>query len=125
VFLYAATLFFVKSATNSMLLWLPLLLKEFKGYTVHEIANISTFFDVGGILGSFIMGYLSDKLYSKRSPIAFLAILVASAIGFIMTYHLDKMTELHLALMMLGFGFIISGLNNIISASCAADIGRQ
>lgn len=35
VFLYSATLFCVKLATNSMLLWMPLLLKEYKGYTVH------------------------------------------------------------------------------------------
>jgi len=28
-------------------------------------------------------------------------------------------------MMMFGFGFIVSGLNNIISASCAADIGKQ
>jgi hypothetical protein len=27
--------------------------------------------------------------------------------------------------MMFLYGFIISGLNNIISASCAADIGKQ
>jgi sugar phosphate permease len=92
VFLYSATLFTVKLATNSMLLWTPLLLKEYKSYSVYQIANVSSFFDSGGILGSFVMGYLSDKLYSKRSPISFLAVLVASLIGFTLTYRLHTMT---------------------------------
>jgi sugar phosphate permease len=56
VFLYSATLFCVKLATNSMLLWMPLLLKEYKGYSVYQIANVSSFFDSGGFLGSFLLG---------------------------------------------------------------------
>jgi MFS transporter, OPA family, solute carrier family 37 (glycerol-3-phosphate transporter), member 3 len=125
VFLYSATLFTVKLAVNSMLLWMPLLLKEYKGYSVYQIANVSSFFDSGGILGSFLMGYLSDKLYSKRSPISFLAVIVASIIGFTLTYHLQFMNQITLSAMLFLFGFIVSGLNNIISASCAADIGKQ
>ena len=92
VFLYSATLFCVKLAVNSMLLWMPLLLKEYKGYSVYQIANVSSFFDSGGILGSFVLGYLSDKLYSKRSPISFLAVIFASIIGFSLTYRLHLMT---------------------------------
>ena len=125
VFLYSATLFCVKLAVNSMLLWMPLLFKEYKGYSVYQIANVSSFFDSGGIIGSFTMGYFSDKLYSKRSPISFLAVIVASALGFTLTFHLKEMTQYTLSTMMFAYGFIISGLNNIISASCAADIGKQ
>lgn len=64
-----------------MLLWLPLLLKEYLGYSVYQIANLSSFFDSGAIIGSFTLGYLSDKLYSKRSPIAFLAVIGATILG--------------------------------------------
>jgi len=49
---------------------------------------VSSFFDAGGIMGSFILGFLSDKLYSKRSPISFLAVCVASGLGFALTYNL-------------------------------------
>ncbi len=76
-------------------------------------------------MGSFILGYLSDKLYSKRSPISFLAVGVASSIGFTLTYHLYEMSQLTLSLLIFIFGFIVSGLNNIISASCSADIGKN
>jgi sugar phosphate permease len=124
VFLYSATLFCVKLAVNSMLLWMPLLLKEYKNYSVYQIANVSSFFDSGGIMGSFLMGYFSDKLYSKRSPVSFIAVLVASGIGFTLTYRLHLMSQITLSSIMFLFGFIISGLNNIISASCAADIGK-
>ena len=70
------------------------------------------------------MGYLSDKLYSKRSPVSFLAVIIASIIGFTLTYRLHLMSQLSLSLMLFGLGFIVSGLNNIVSASCAADIGK-
>jgi OPA family glycerol-3-phosphate transporter-like MFS transporter 3 len=104
---------------------MPLLFKEYKDYSLNQIADVSSFFDAGGIFGSFILGYLSDKLYSKRSPISFLAVLVASALGFTLTYNLYDMSQIVLSLLMFLFGFIVSGLNNIISASCAADIGKN
>ena len=76
-------------------------------------------------MGSFILGYLSDMLYSKRSPVSFIAVLIASALGFTLTYNLHRISQLVLSLLMFFFGFIVSGLNNIISASCAADIGKN
>lgn len=75
-------------------------------------------------MGSFIMGYLSDKLYSKRSPVSFVAVLIASGLGFTLSNNLHKISQVSLSLLMFFFGFIVSGLNNIISASCAADIGK-
>ncbi|CDW72436.1 sugar phosphate exchanger 3 [Stylonychia lemnae] len=125
VFIYASTLFCIKLAVNSMLLWLPLLLKEYLGYTVHQIANLSSFFDTGAIFGSFILGYISDKLYSKRSPIAFVAVLAAAFISLTIQTNIKILSQIQFASLMFFFGFIISGLNNIISASCAADIGKQ
>eukprot|EP00347_Sterkiella_histriomuscorum_P010034 403338943 len=125
VFLYASTLFCIKLAVNSMLLWLPLLLKEYLNYQTYQIANLSSFFDSGAILGSFSLGYLSDKLYSKRSPIAFMAIIGASIIGFTINSNLQTISIPYFSVLMFFFGFIVSGLNNIISASCAADIGKQ
>ena len=76
-------------------------------------------------MGSFIMGYISDKLYSKRSPVSFVAVLIASALGFTLTYRMHEISQLTLSILMFFFGFIVSGLNNIISASCAADIGKN
>ena len=108
-----------------MLLWLPLLLKEYKDYTLSQIADVSSFFDAGGLLGSLALGYLSDKLYSKRSPVSFLSVCVASALGFVLHQHLSSLSQLSLSLLLFFFGFIVSGLNNIISASCAADIGKR
>jgi sugar phosphate permease len=107
-----------------MLLWLPLLLKEYKDYTLNQIADVSSFFDAGGLVGSLVLGYLSDKLYSKRSPISFMAVCLASALGFTLHRELVYLTQVSLSILLFFFGFIVSGLNNIISASCAADIGK-
>ena len=71
------------------------------------------------------MGYLSDRLYGKRSPVAFTAIIIASALAFSLAFHLRSLSVISLQGIMFAFGMVVSGLNNIISASCSADIGRN
>jgi len=43
-------------------------------------------FDIGGIFGSIALGFLSDRLYAKRSPVAFLAIWIAFLMSMCLTF---------------------------------------
>lgn len=92
--LYASTLFLVKSVTTSILMWLPLLLKDFLKFEDRAIANIASMFDVGAIFGSFILGFLSDKLFAKRSPIAFLGVILSAALAFTLRSNLLVLTQI-------------------------------
>jgi MFS transporter, OPA family, sugar phosphate sensor protein UhpC len=80
--------------------------------------------DVGAIFGSMALGYLSDKTYGKRSPVAFLAVIFASLIAFSLKFFVLDMPSAVLFLAMFMQGFFISGLNNLISSACAADLGK-
>ncbi len=81
--------------------------------------------DVGAILGSMVLGYLSDLMYGKRSPVAMIAVAFATAISYIITFQIYNLGKPVLFILMFFLGFFISGLNNMISAACAADLGKQ
>ena len=117
--------FFTKLAVYCLLLLLPLFLQESLFYSPPEIANLSTCVDIGAILGSICLGYLSDLMYGKRSPVAMMAVLLAILISYLITFEIYVMPEALFFILMFLLGFFISGLNNLISAACAADLGKQ
>ncbi|KAK9665673.1 hypothetical protein RND81_14G128000 [Saponaria officinalis] len=63
---YALCLFFVKLVAYTFLYWLPFYISytEIGGeYLSSETAgNLSTFFDIGGVIGGILAGFVSDKL---------------------------------------------------------------
>ena len=70
------------------------------------------------------LGFLSDKLSSKRSPVAYGAIIMAIIVSYILTFTNEHMSKIVFTLSLGVFGFFMSGLNNLVQASCAADIGK-
>jgi sugar phosphate permease len=87
VFLYSLTFFFTKLAVQTILLWLPTFLSEELHFDNHKIANVSTIFDIGAICGSIGLGALSDKIYSKRSIVAMIAVISSAITSFVITFH--------------------------------------
>jgi len=81
---------------------------------------------LGAIFGSMTLGYLSDKTYGKRSPVAFIAVIFGSLIAFSLYFFATiDMPKGVLYVSMFFQGFFLNGLNNLISSACAADLGRQ
>ena len=70
------------------------------------------------------LGALSDRLFNKRSPVAFTGTLIAAGVVFTITFLNETMAKIWFYFSMLIFGFFIYGLNNLVSASCAADLGK-
>ncbi len=81
--------------------------------------------DVGAILGSMALGYVSDITFGKRSLVSLVAVAFASMIAFIIMAFFDTMPTGVFFFLMFMLGFFISGLNNLISSACAADLGKQ
>jgi len=80
--------------------------------------------DLGAIFGSMTLGYLSDLMYGKRSPVALGAVMLASLISFSLKFFILDLPIPVLFILMFFLGFFISGLNNLISSACAADLGK-
>jgi sugar phosphate permease len=87
---------------------------------------MSTILDFGAVLGSITLGYLSDLMYGKRSPVALFAVMMSMVISFTLSFtDLLALNKLVFFVMMFFLGFFISGVNNMISAACSADLGKQ
>jgi sugar phosphate permease len=83
--------------------------------------------DVGAILGSIALGYISDLMHGKRSPVALVAVIAAIGLCFTLTFNVYSLalnSPFLLLIVMFFVGFFISGLNNLISSACAADLGK-
>jgi len=122
--LYAATFFCTKLAVYSLILWLPLFLSEELNYEDNMIANLSTVFDCGAIVGSLFLGFLSDLTHGKRSPISLFAIVFSIIISYTLTFKVSVMPTAVFFILMFFLGLFISGLNNLINSACAADLGK-
>ena len=95
------------------------------GYTHSGIANLSTIIDIGAIFGSMALGYISDLMHGKRSPVALGAVLISIAVSYTVTFTVKGMNTALFFILMFILGFCISGLNNMISSACSADLGKQ
>ena len=77
------------------------------------------------MIGSTLMGYISDKFYGKRTPVAVSAVLIANILIYFVTFLGSTMSSTALFSSLFFFGMSISGLNNLVQGSCAADLGRK
>ena len=68
VLTFSLSFFFIKFAYYGLYYWVPTYLQDELGYSKDEAGNITSLGSVGGIIGSIIMGLLSDVLI-VRSPV--------------------------------------------------------
>jgi MFS transporter, OPA family, solute carrier family 37 (glycerol-3-phosphate transporter), member 3 len=81
--------------------------------------------DVGAIIGSLSLGFISDRMHGRRSIVAFISIVIASTTSFCIYVYVLKMPHSLLNFLMFILGFCVSGLTNMIAAACSSDLGRQ
>jgi MFS transporter, OPA family, sugar phosphate sensor protein UhpC len=88
VWILAAAYFFVYFVRTGMSDWTLLFMMESKGYSSVQAGGIVSLFEVGGFLGMFSAGWISDRVFcAKRGPVnaLFALVLLASLIGFCST----------------------------------------
>ena len=103
---------------------LPEFLRDNYSADTQRQANISTMNDTGAIIGSIILGFISDLTWGKRSPSAMVCILASCGIFYSMTFDYKLLSNLELYAYFFFFGIFLQGVNNTISSVCSADIGR-
>ncbi|KAJ7329101.1 hypothetical protein JRQ81_015275 [Phrynocephalus forsythii] len=112
----------LKLVNYSFFFWLPFYLTTSFNWKEKEADNLSIWYDVGGILGGSIQGYISDRL-KKRAPV--LAVSLVFAIAFLFGYSHSPNSKLVNAVLMAFTGCFIGGPSNMISSAISADLGRQ
>ncbi|CAN2387223.1 Solute carrier family 37 [Pristimantis euphronides] len=122
VLLYSLAYACLKLVNYSFFFWLPFYLSKNFQWKEVEADQLSIWYDIGGIVGGTIQGFISD-LMGKRSPVLVVSLLLAvcSLFGY---SHSPNSKPINAVLMTIT-GFFIGGPSNMISSAISADLGRQ
>ncbi|CAO5674993.1 MAG: Glycerol-3-phosphate transporter [Holosporales bacterium] len=101
--------FFVYIARMSIFVWGPTMLQEVKGSSIHQAMNLTAAYDIAGILGGIVAGYLSDKVFNGyRGRVgAFFMLGITISVLFLWMSPSGS-TFFHLVAMVL-IGFMVTG----------------
>ncbi|KAL4602335.1 hypothetical protein ACB092_10G045900 [Castanea dentata] len=124
---FALCLFFAKLVAYTFLYWLPFYLSqtEIGGeyVSVKSSGNLSTLFDVGGIVGGILAGYMSDKLNARATTAASFMYAAIPSMLLYRTYGSVSKT-VNIVLMMTA-GLFINGPYALITTAVSADLGTH
>ncbi|CAK9880928.1 unnamed protein product, partial [Sphagnum jensenii] len=124
---FALCLFFAKLVAYTFLYWLPFYIRhtQIAGEFLDDkmAGNLSTLFDVGGVVGGILAGYLSDHLNARAITAAGF---MFSAIPAMYCYRLYGSISLpvNIGLMMVT-GMLINGPYALITTAVSADLGTH
>ncbi|KAG6477878.1 putative glycerol-3-phosphate transporter 4 [Zingiber officinale] len=124
---FALCLFFSKLVAYTFLYWLPFYLSQTaiggEYLSVKSAGNLSTLFDVGGIIGGILAGCISDQLNARATTAATFVYL---AIPSLYIYHkyggISK--TVNIVLMMIT-GLFVNGPYALITTAVSADLGTH
>ncbi|XP_057810096.1 putative glycerol-3-phosphate transporter 4 [Salvia miltiorrhiza] len=124
---FALCLFFAKLVAYTFLYWLPYYLSqtavEGQFMSVKSAGNLSTLFDVGGIIGGILAGYISDKLRARATTAASFMYTAIPAMLLYRRYgSISKASNV--ALMMIA-GLLVNGPYALITTAVSADLGTH
>lgn len=121
---FSLCLFFAKLVSYTFLYWLPYYInsKEDSG-GVEESANLSTFFDVGGIIGGILAGVVSDYSGMSASTCSVMLI-VAIPMMFVYQTFGSVSNGMNIFLLIL-VGILVNGPYALITTAVSADLGTH
>ncbi|MBA0805930.1 hypothetical protein Gohar_005414 [Gossypium harknessii] len=124
---FAFCLFFAKLVAYTFLYWLPYYIShtaiEGKYLSSETAGNLSTFFDIGGVLGGILAGHISDRLDARAITAATFMYCAIPALYFYRTYgHISLV--MNIALMFI-CGMFVNGPYALITTAVSADLGTH
>ncbi|KAH6829844.1 Major facilitator superfamily protein [Perilla frutescens var. hirtella] len=124
---FALCLFFAKLVAYTFLYWLPFYLSQTaiggQYMSVKSAGNLSTLFDVGGIIGGILAGYISDKLRARATTAASF---MYTAIPAMLLYHrYGSVSKASNVVLMMIAGLLVNGPYALITTAVSADLGTH
>ncbi|CAH8616563.1 unnamed protein product [Schistosoma guineensis] len=120
---YSLTLFFSKLVSYTFLFWLPMYIREAGGFDPSSSADLSAVFDLGGILGGIIAGYVSDCTGSSAITCV---VMIALSIPTLYLYSVVGFRSLaHCIGLLIPLGLFVNGPYALITTAVSADLGTH
>lgn len=124
---FALCLFFSKLVAYTFLYWLPFYISHTAidgEYLSNKTAgNLSTLFDLGGVVGGVLAGHISDRLDARAITAASFMYCSIPALFLYRIYGSVSM-RVNIALMMLA-GMLVNGPYALITTAVSADLGTH
>ncbi|XP_041940286.1 glucose-6-phosphate exchanger SLC37A1 isoform X1 [Alosa sapidissima] len=120
---FSLCLLFAKLVSYTFLFWLPMYITKTAHLDAKKAGDLSTLFDVGGIVGGILAGVVSDKLGKRASTCAVMLLLAAPTL-----YVFSMISELGLGptiVMLLVCGGLVNGPYALITTAVSADLGTH
>ncbi|KAJ8379157.1 hypothetical protein AAFF_G00230690 [Aldrovandia affinis] len=120
---FSLCLLFAKLVSYTFLFWLPLYITKAAHLDAKRAGDLSTLFDVGGIVGGILAGVISDKLGKRATTCAVMLLLAAPTL-----YVFSMISELGLGptiAMLLVCGALVNGPYALITTAVSADLGTH
>jgi sugar phosphate permease len=122
VAIYSVVFGCVKLLHYSYLMWLPDYVYEKLGQPEYAGSVLVSLYDVGGLVGAIVIGWVSDKLANR--VFVFFPILIG-CMPVIFSFSLGNGSTIWMFYLLIPFvGLILGGVSNLISSAVAADLGQ-
>uniref|UniRef100_A0A672I471 Major facilitator superfamily (MFS) profile domain-containing protein n=1 Tax=Salarias fasciatus TaxID=181472 RepID=A0A672I471_SALFA len=116
---FSLCLLFAKLVSYTFLFWLPLYITKAANLDAKTAGDLSTLFDVGGIVGGVLAGVISDKLGKRASTCAVMLLLAAPTVSLQLSVFRNTRRMLLLC------GALVNGPYALITTAVAADLGTH
>ncbi|KAL8244574.1 hypothetical protein R6Q59_010832 [Mikania micrantha] len=124
---FALCLFFSKLVAYTFLFWLPFYLSQTEiggeRMSVKSAGNLSTLFDVGGIVGGILAGYISDKLKARATTAA--SFMYAAIPSMLLYRSYGSISKTINIILMIIAGLFVNGPYALITTAVSADLGTH
>uniref|UniRef100_A0A4W5PN04 Glucose-6-phosphate exchanger SLC37A2 n=1 Tax=Hucho hucho TaxID=62062 RepID=A0A4W5PN04_9TELE len=129
---FSLCLLFAKLVSYTFLYWLPLYIANVAHFDPKEAGDMSTLFDVGGIVGGIVAGLVSDQTGGRASTCCVMLILAAPMVSVLyllasVLYMPDPFVAVFFCLvgMLLVCGALVNGPYALITTAVSADLGTH
>ncbi|EDW73917.2 uncharacterized protein Dwil_GK21661 [Drosophila willistoni] len=120
---FSLCLFFTKLVSYTFMYWLPMYIQYSSTLGPELSADLSTLFDVGGILGAITAGYLAD-LTGMSATICTGMLFIASPI-LLMYQQYGALSVTISSLLLITVGIFVNGPYALITTSVSAELGQH
>ncbi|KAG7257955.1 hypothetical protein CRUP_032469 [Coryphaenoides rupestris] len=120
---FSLCLLFAKLVSYTFLYWLPLYISNVAHFDAKEAGDMSTLFDVGGILGGIMAGVVSD--YTGARATTCCAMLILAAPMLFLYNYIGQSSIATSIVMLLVCGGLVNGPYALITTAVSADLEQQ
>ncbi|XP_021567902.1 glucose-6-phosphate exchanger SLC37A2 [Carlito syrichta] len=120
---FSLCLLFAKLVSYTFLYWLPLYISNVAHFSAKEAGDLSTLFDVGGIIGGIMAGLISDYT-SGRATTCCIMLILAAPMMFLYNYIGQNGIASSIVMLMI-CGALVNGPYALITTAVSADLGTH